>query len=113
MSAKDLQVKAFRSLNDVRPYAEQMERLNGLSKRPCPFSTYDFLRVYLENEERGRIETLEALFLAAFRDDTLVGFLPLRKTVTRQFGVPFRTIEFLAVHDTDRMKVTALEDDVS
>lgn len=51
------------------------------------------------------------LFLAAFEDDALVGYLPLRKHRDFVMRVPFQKVDVLVAHDTDRPHVVAKPDD--
>ena len=104
----DVTVRAYASFIALAPLAEEIDALNARSRRPCPFSTYEFQRTYVDNDEffpeqRG----LEILFLCAFDGPRLVGFLALR----RKRGWFGKTVEFLVTHDTDRPHMIAAPED--
>ncbi len=105
-----LSVRALRSLGALAPLRTQIDALNLASRRPCPFSTYEYIQTFLAHDEYGAREE-EMLFLAAFDGDTLVGYLPLRKHRDRFFSLPYGKVEVLVSHDTDRPHVVAREGD--
>jgi hypothetical protein len=101
-----LRIQALRSLANVEQLREPIDALNLASRRPCPFSTFEYLRSFLAHDEYGAREE-ELLFLAAFDGDALVGYLPLRKHPTRLLHVPYHKVDVLVSHDTDRPHVVA------
>lgn len=105
-----MRVEALHLLAQVAPLADAMTALNLASRRPCPFSTFEYLEHFLRFDEYGASES-ELLFLAAFEGDALVGYLPLRKHRTQTFGLPFTRIGVMISHDTDRPHLVAKPDD--
>ncbi|MFO0585598.1 MAG: GNAT family N-acetyltransferase [Anaeromyxobacter sp.] len=105
-----LRVIALRSLSEIAPHAEAIDALNLVSRRPSPFATFGFLRAYLEHDEFP-LPGDQVLFLAAFRGDALAGYLPLRSTVRRAFGLPYREIELFVTRDADRPHLVARAED--
>ncbi len=105
-----LRTHALRSLDAIAPLRAQIDALNLESRRPCPFSTYEYIETFLAHDEYGA-RPEEMLFLAAFDGDKLVGYLPLRKHRDRLFRVPYRKVDVLLSHDTDRPHVVARPDD--
>lgn len=87
-----------------------MDALNLRSRRPCPFSTCEYLQTFLAHDE-FRTPERELLFLAAFERGQLVGYLPLRKHRVRQYGVSYGRVGVLIGHDTDRPHVVARRED--
>ena len=106
-----LSVKAFTSLADVRRYREAMNALNLASRRPCPFSTVEYLETFLAHDEYGAKER-ELLMLAAFDGERLVGTLALRKHwASLGRGLWFRRVGVMVSHDTDRPHVVSKPED--
>jgi hypothetical protein len=105
-----VRVDAFRSLQELAPLQTQMDALNLESRRPCPFSTFEYIETFLAYDEYDAKEE-ELLFLAAFEDRRLIGYLPLRATRERMGGIPYGRIGFLVTHDTDRPHVVARRED--
>lgn len=105
-----LRIQALRSLDAIAPLRAQIDELNLVSRRPCPFSTYEYIETFLAHDEYGA-RPEEMLFLAAFEGDKLVGYLPLRKHQARVFNVPYRKVDVLVSHDTDRPHVVARAED--
>lgn len=100
-------VQAFRSLSEVTRHRQSIDALNLQSRRPCPFSTCEYVETFLAHDEFGTKEQ-ELLFLAAFEEDRLIGYLPLRKHRQRSLGVvPWGRVGVLIAHDTDRPHVIA------
>lgn len=102
---------ALRSLGELARYREAMDALDVASRRPCPFSTFEYIEAFVRNDEFG-LEERELLVLAAFEDERLVGYLPLRKHRERVLGfVPYGRVGVLVSHDTDRPHVIARAED--
>ena len=105
-----LDIVPLRSIRDVAPFREEIDRLNLASRRPCPFSTFAYIETFLAHDEEGTRDA-EVLFLTAFENEKLVGFLPLRKHRDALMHVPFHKVDVLVAHDTDRPHVVARHDD--
>src|SRR4051812_38904408 len=105
-----LRIEVLRSLGAVAPLRDQIDALNLVSRRPCPFSTFEYLETFLAHDEYFARED-ELLFLAAFDESRLAGYLPLRKFHDRRFVVPFGHVLPMISHDTDRPHVVARADD--
>ena len=106
-------VRCFDSLAQAAWLRDAVDALNLRSERPDPFSSFGFFETYARHDEScppGRGTAL--WFLAAFRDDALVGVLPLRRVSRRVLGMPVATVGFLVTHDTDRPHVLACPQDL-
>lgn len=101
-----LEVKAFRSIAAATALRPELDALNEVSRRPCPFSTFEYLQAFVAHDEYSR-DSDALLLLGAFDRERLVGFLPLRKRRQRLLGLPFGEIDMLISHDTDRPHVVA------
>jgi len=101
LRAEDVEVKVVRSHAQLAPLFGEIAALNLASRRPCPFSTPEFLSLMLEHDEFARPGD-QLLFLLAYVGDRLVGYLPLRKTMRRALGVPYGRIESLSLGYLDR-----------
>jgi hypothetical protein len=88
----------------------EIAALNLASRRPCPFSTPEFLSLTLEHDEFATPGD-ELLFLLAYAGDRLVGYLPLRKTMRRALGIPYGRIESLSLGYRDRPYAVARAED--
>src|SRR3954465_7627690 len=105
-----LQIEVLRSLEAIAPLRDQIAALNLVSRRPCPFSTFEYLETFLAHDEYFARED-ELLFFAAFEGSRLTAYLPLRKFRDRRFGVPFGHVMPMISHDTDRPHAVARAED--
>ncbi len=113
LRAEDVEVKAVRSPAELAPLFSELAALNRASRRPCPFSTPEFLSLTLEHDEFAKSGD-ELLFLLAYARDHLVGYLPLRKTRRHALGIPYRRIESLSLGYRDRpYAVSRAEDEAA
>jgi glycosyltransferase involved in cell wall biosynthesis len=110
LRAEDVEVKVVRSRAQLAPLFGEIAALNLVSRRPCPFSTPEFLSLTLEHDEFAKPGD-ELLFLLAYAGDRLVGYLPLRKTMRRALGVPYGRIESLSLSYRDRPCAVARAED--
>ncbi|MBE2253877.1 MAG: GNAT family N-acetyltransferase, partial [Myxococcus sp.] len=107
----DLSVQALGSLTELRRHCDAIDALNLASRRPCPFSTLEYLETFLAHDEFGAKEA-ELLALLAFDAGQLVGYLPLRRH--RAFvgtHLPYTRVGVMVSHDTDRPHVVARPED--
>ena len=110
LRAEDVEVKVVRSRAQLAPLFGELAALNFASRRPCPFSTPEFLSLTLEHDEFARPGD-ELLFLLAYAGERPVGYLPLRKTMRRAFGIPYGRIESLSLGYLDRPYAVARAED--
>jgi CelD/BcsL family acetyltransferase involved in cellulose biosynthesis len=103
-------VKVVRSREQLSPLFGELAALNLASRRPCPFSTPEFLSLTLEHDEFAAPGD-ELLFLLAYAGGRPVGYLPLRKTVHRALGIPYRRIESFLLGYLDRPYAVARAED--
>jgi hypothetical protein len=68
-------VRAFRSLSDLRPCAQALRALNLSAKTPSPFHTFEYLDALLKHREQSGFTPL---FVVAFDAGRPIGFLPLK-----------------------------------
>lgn len=109
----NLTVQALRSLTELRRHRDAIDALNLASRRPCPFSTVEYLETFLAHDEFGARED-ELYALLAFDGAQLVGYLPLRRH--RAFAgkvVPYHRVGVMVSHDTDRPHVVSRPEDES
>jgi len=110
LRAEDIEVKVVRSRAQLAPHFDELAALNHAARRPCPFSTPEFLSLTLEHDEFAAPGD-ELLFLLAYAGDRLVGYLPLRKTMRRALGIPYGRIENLSLGYRDRPYAVARAED--
>lgn len=91
MDRDEIEVRALRSLDALAPLRGDIDALNLAARRPCPYSTYEYVRAMFENDEYAAPGD-ELLFLCALRGGRLVGYLPLKRSRGRSLGVPFDRI---------------------
>lgn len=104
-------VRALRTLAEVNALRGPIDVLNLESRRPCPFSTYEYLETFLAHDEYAATGD-ELLFLVAFDEGEVIGYLPLRKNRVHALGVvPFTRVGVLISHDTDRPHLIARPED--
>jgi glycosyltransferase involved in cell wall biosynthesis len=113
LCAEDVNVKVVRSREQLAPLFGELAALNLASRRPCPFSTPEFLSLTLEHDEFAAPGD-ELLFLLAYTGGRLVGYLPLRNTMHRALGIPYGRIESLSLGYRDRpYAVSRAEDEAA
>jgi hypothetical protein len=106
-----LTVKPFTSLTEVRRFRDELNALNLSSRRPCPFSTVEYLETFLAHDEHGASER-ELLMLTAWDSDQLVGSLSLRRhRVPLGAGLGYQRVGVMVSHDTDRPHVVSKPED--
>jgi hypothetical protein len=105
-----IEVRAYRSIEALLPSKQEIDALNRASRRPCPFASFEYVRAFQENDESSA-EGDELLWLCGFREGTLVGYLPLKRTHRHILGRAVPAIELLVWHDTDRPHLVARVDD--
>jgi len=97
-----IEVHCFQSLKDLASLREEINALNLASERPDPFSTLEFYESYLQHDQLlSESKGFRLCFLVAFDDSRLVGYLPLKRTSLRVFGLRATKLNFFAVHDID------------
>ena len=102
-----IEVRRFTQLSELEYLRESIDRLNLASPRPDPFSTFAFYENFLRNDEFAPPDGWMLWFLAAFIDDALVGYLPLKQSQFRVGWLRPTKVDFLVTHDTDRPHVVA------
>ncbi len=107
MNDDALQLRVLRSVDECEPWRQQMNALNMRSFRPCPFSTVEYLRSYVEYDEFTEPGELAPLVLLATENNCLRGYLPLRCTQESFLGSAHPKITTLTTHDCDRPHVVA------
>jgi CelD/BcsL family acetyltransferase involved in cellulose biosynthesis len=104
-----LRIETFRSLAALHARfgkGAELDALNLAARRPCPFSTFEYLETFLAHDEYARPDD-QPLMLAAFEGERLVAFLPLCVRRERFLGLPYRRLGLLITHDTDRPHAVA------
>jgi hypothetical protein len=91
---------------------QELDGLNSRSSRPCPFSTCAFFERIVEHDESLPAGAhAEVVLLVATEGSRPVGFLPLRRTPRRLFGIREHQLELLVRHEGDRPHVVAAPED--
>lgn len=109
-----IEVRCFDSLDQVSAFRDEVDALNCLAARPDPFSTLAFFETYLRHDEHhpaGR--GMQLWFLAAYRDEVLIGYVALKRVTRRVLGMPVSTLGFLVTRDNDRPHVVARPEDLA
>jgi hypothetical protein len=89
-----------------------MNAVNLLAARPCPFSTYAYLRSTLDGDEFDATGSgAEVVLLAAMEGERLVGYLPLKRTAERPLGLRGHRLGWMVVQDGDRPHLVAAPED--
>lgn len=110
LSGQEIRVQALHTIEDLEQLRMVLGELNLSSRRPCAFSTFEYIRSLARHDEHARPGD-RLLALAAFRGERLIGYVALRGTLGRALGVSFRSIGMLVAHDTDRPHVVARAED--
>ncbi|MBP1694838.1 MAG: hypothetical protein H6Q41_26 [Deltaproteobacteria bacterium] len=72
------------------------------------FSSFDYVRLAWSHFRR----TSDRLFVLVLREgDAVIGIAPLRISRTLSWGIPMRTVEFIATWEGDRPEIVTLEDE--
>jgi CelD/BcsL family acetyltransferase involved in cellulose biosynthesis len=104
-----IEVRCFDSLESAAHLREEIDALNRASTRPNPFSSFEFFENYLRHDEDATSGPRPQLwFLTAFEGGRLVGYLALKLTKARAFGITSPVLGFLVTRDTDRPHVVTL-----
>ena len=107
-----LSLSCFGSFADALPIREALDAINLGSPRPDPFSTFDFLEHYHRYDEYFPGGNGFSLWLlVVFRGKEPIGYLPLKYTAERPFGLQASKVSFLVLHDTDRPHLVARAED--
>ncbi len=108
----NLSIRSYDSFESCSSLHAEMRRINAASPRPCPFSTPEFLANHIKhNGVSPGVPGGRPLLLMAFRGETLVGYVALRRVRDRPFGRVREKIDFLVTHDRDRPHLVAREKD--
>lgn len=101
-------VRCLDDLAQAQPWREDIDALNRQSAHPDPFSTFAHLQACLRHDEAFPEGLgMQLWLLLAFRDERLVGYVALKRVVSRVMGLRVATLGFLVTHDTDRPHVVA------
>ena len=105
-----LVVRAFESLEALRPLTARLDALNLASRRPSPFATLAYLATFLAHDEDAH-HGYQPLFLVAFEGEAPIGWMALRRQPGRLAGLQAHRIEFLVLHDNERPRMACREAD--
>lgn len=110
MTSAALKTSCLRSLDAAAPLEAELDALNLASRRPSPYNTLRYLRVFEQHDDLER-STYEILFLVARDGDRLVGYLPMRRRREKVGPLAYRRVESMCTHTTDRPQVVARPED--
>ena len=106
MMPGELKISCLRSLDEAAPLEAELDALNLASRRPSPYNTLRYLRVFEQHDDLER-SRYEVLFMVARAGDRVVGYLPMRRRRENVGPFSFRRIESMCTHTTDRPQVVA------
>src|SRR5262245_12857048 len=92
---------------EIESMGRELDRVNARSARKCPYNSAAYLLHYWRADAFLDHRATRPWLVAAHVGNTLVGYLPLRLSTSRVFGLPFRKLEFWVTHDTDSRDVVA------
>jgi hypothetical protein len=108
-STGGLRVEVLSQLSQLDLHARALAALNLASRRPTPFHTLEYFKIFLEHDElRGQGGPL---LMLAFDAGRPIGLLPLRRRTERVLGLPSERIELLMAHDAERGSMIARSED--
>jgi CelD/BcsL family acetyltransferase involved in cellulose biosynthesis len=99
-------VRCLTQLDELRPFREALDALNGQSRAPDAFATFAFYQSYLAHHPQT-----EMRFLTAWEGDRPLGHLALRRTCERFWGTQHPKLEFLAARDVDAPRMVCRPED--
>ncbi|MDE2349003.1 MAG: GNAT family N-acetyltransferase [Gammaproteobacteria bacterium] len=103
-----MKIHCLHELAEIAPLRDRINALNLAAARPDPFSTYEHLEnVILRGTAFRRAPRPRIWFMVAVCGDELAGFLALKETRERMFGLPVRRLDFLVGYDGDRPGIVA------
>ncbi len=103
-----IRIRCLHDLSEIAPLRARINALNLAASRPDPFATFEHMEnVILRGETFRRDPAPRVWFLAAFRGEELVGFLALKETRERMFGLAVRRLDFLVGYEADRPGIVA------
>lgn len=103
-----IEVRCYASLEQAAFLRDQIDAVNLASRRPDPFSTFAFYENFVRHDEFSPAGAPWPLwFLTAMIDDRLVGYLVLKRSKVRVWGLHADKLDFLVTHDTDRPHLVA------
>jgi len=103
-------VEAIKDLGNLELHARDLAALNLASRRPSPFHTLAYFKIFLEHDEL-RDGDKGPLLLLAFEGARPLGLLPLRRRRERVLGLRSEKIELLMAHDSERASMLARPED--
>jgi CelD/BcsL family acetyltransferase involved in cellulose biosynthesis len=113
VSTDDFVVERHALPNEASKLTDALHALNERSRRPNPFFTPEYMRLYLIHNERDAPWQIEPFILMARRRRTgeYIAALPLKYSWDRSAPVPFRRIEFLVSTEIDLPLLLAAPED--
>lgn len=103
-----IEIRCFSSIDALKPFRDEINALNLGSDRPDPFSTLEFHEHYVQHDQMLLdVDGVRPCFLVALMDGGLVGYLPLKQTRHRIFGIRTTKVSFFSVHDVDQPHLLA------
>lgn len=103
-----IEIRCFSSVDALKPFRDEINALNLGSYRPDPFSTLEFHEHYVQHDQMLLDDNgVRPCFLVAMKEGSLVGYLPLKQTSHRVFGVRTTKVTFFSVHDVDQPHLLA------
>ncbi len=104
----ELEVRVLTSLAAAEQLAAELDAVNAQSARPCPFSTWAFLKTFVTYDEFGALEHgAELRLVCVFDGGSLVGYLPLKLAAAEFWGLGYKKLDLLVTRDADRPHLVA------
>lgn len=106
-----MDVICLHDLEQLGPWAEALEQVSLASRKKDPFSTVGFIRnLAAHSAWYPGDQGVEPWFLIALEAGRPVGYLALRRVVSRVLGCETAKLEFFVTHDNDCPQLVARVD---
>jgi len=103
-----IEVRCLHDLSEAEPLRDALNALNLASARPDPFSTFEFYDFFQRDaQRRPGSEAGRLWLLLAFAGGQLVGYLALKRRVSRVLGLRAAKLDLLTAFVADRPHLVA------
>jgi len=108
MRLSPMNVQVIDSEKGLSSFEKDWNDLFSKKEKASFFSSFDYIRLAWSHFRRKS----DQLFVLVFKEgDTVIGIAPLRISRTLNWGIPMRTIEFIATWEGDRPEIVALDNE--
>lgn len=107
-----VKILCYHSIEELRPWAEELDALNRASRHKSPFSTFAFVENYCRHDTYYPGDRhAEPWILIAMERGEPIGCVALRRVVERIAGFEAAKLQFLMTHDIDCPVLVAKPED--